>query len=157
MNAPNSSGRLPPGSAPTLASRSFTSGSCNALTVSACSFAMTSLFTAAGAKVEIRVADTPPETLEQTRLVGADTSGRPLAKVTVLAGTSARFLVVWITELPKDAKGYRVGVMESGRRWPDEDIPKTQWDLPHFIWMPGAELYGIQRIEYLDEVDSKTF
>ena len=26
-------------------------------------------------------------------------------------------------------KGYRVGVMESGPRWPDEKIPKTQWDL----------------------------
>jgi cholesterol oxidase len=49
-------------------------------------------------------------------------------------------------------KGYRVGVMESGRRWPDEDIPKTQWDLPHFLWFPAAELYGIQRIEYLDDV-----
>jgi cholesterol oxidase len=49
-------------------------------------------------------------------------------------------------------KGYRVGVMESGRRWRDEDIPKTQWDLPHFIWLPAAELYGIQRIEYLDDV-----
>ncbi len=33
-------------------------------------------------------------------------------------------------------KGYRVGVMESGRRWKDEDIPKTQWDLPHFLWQP---------------------
>ncbi len=49
-------------------------------------------------------------------------------------------------------KGYRVGVMESGRRWNDEDIPKSQWDLPHFLWMPGAELYGIQRVEYLDDV-----
>ncbi len=49
-------------------------------------------------------------------------------------------------------KGYRVGVMESGRRWLDEDIPKTEWDLPKFIWLPGAELYGIQRIEYLDDV-----
>ncbi len=49
-------------------------------------------------------------------------------------------------------KGYRVGVMESGRRWKDEDIPKTQWDLPHFLWLPAAELYGIQRIEYLDDV-----
>ena len=27
-------------------------------------------------------------------------------------------------------KGYRVGVMEAGRRWKDEDIPKTNWDLP---------------------------
>ena len=49
-------------------------------------------------------------------------------------------------------KGYRVGVMESGRRWNDEDMPKTQWDLPGFLWFPGAELYGIQRIEYLDDV-----
>jgi cholesterol oxidase len=49
-------------------------------------------------------------------------------------------------------KGYRVGVMESGRRWKDEDIPRTQWDLPHFLWLPAAELYGIQRIEYLDDV-----
>ena len=49
-------------------------------------------------------------------------------------------------------KGYRVGVMEAGRRWKDEDIPKTQWDLPHFLWFPAAELYGIQRIEYLDDV-----
>ena len=49
-------------------------------------------------------------------------------------------------------KGYRVGVMESGRRWKDEDIPKTQWDLPGFLWFPGAEFYGIQRIEYLDDV-----
>jgi cholesterol oxidase len=49
-------------------------------------------------------------------------------------------------------KGYRVAVMESGRRWKDEDIPKTQWDLPHFLWQPEAEMYGIQRIEYLDDV-----
>ena len=49
-------------------------------------------------------------------------------------------------------KGYRVGVMESGRRWKDEDIPKTQWNLPHFLWLPAAEMYGIQRIEYLDDV-----
>jgi pimeloyl-ACP methyl ester carboxylesterase len=49
-------------------------------------------------------------------------------------------------------KGYRVGVMESGRRWKDEDIPRTQWDLPSFLWLPAAELYGIQRIEPLDDV-----
>ena len=37
-------------------------------------------------------------------------------------------------------KGYRVGVMESGRRRKDEDIPETQWDVPGFLWFPGAEL-----------------
>ena len=49
-------------------------------------------------------------------------------------------------------KGYRVGVMEAGRRWRDEDIPKTNWDLKDYLWFPAAELYGIQRIEYLDDV-----
>src|SRR5262245_46807366 len=49
-------------------------------------------------------------------------------------------------------KGYRVGVMEAGRRWNDEDIPKTNWDLKHYLWFPAAELYGIQRLEYLDDV-----
>jgi cholesterol oxidase len=49
-------------------------------------------------------------------------------------------------------KGYRVGVMESGRRWKDEDIPQTNWDLKDYMWFPAAELYGIQRIEYLDDV-----
>jgi cholesterol oxidase len=49
-------------------------------------------------------------------------------------------------------KGYRVGVMEAGKRWNDTDIPKTNWDLKDYLWFPGAELYGIQRLEYLDDV-----
>src|SRR5262249_54346323 len=49
-------------------------------------------------------------------------------------------------------KGYRVGVMESGKRWNDDDLPKNQWHLPGFLWFPAAELYGIQRVEYLDDV-----
>ena len=57
-----------------------------------------------------------------------------------------------VSALRAAEKGYRVGVMESGRRWNDEDIPKTQWDLPHFLWFPAAEFYGIQRVEYLDDV-----
>jgi cholesterol oxidase len=49
-------------------------------------------------------------------------------------------------------KGYQVGVMESGRRWRDEDIPKTNWNLPSLLWLPALEMYGMQRIEYLDDV-----
>jgi cholesterol oxidase len=49
-------------------------------------------------------------------------------------------------------KGYRVGVMESGKRWKDEDILKSQWHLPGSLWFPAAGLYGIQRVEYLDDV-----
>lgn len=49
-------------------------------------------------------------------------------------------------------KGYRVAVLESGRRWPDEDIPKSSWEVSKFAWLPEAEMYGIQRIEFLDDV-----
>jgi cholesterol oxidase len=49
-------------------------------------------------------------------------------------------------------KGYRVGVMESGKRWNDEDLPHTNWDMRKFLWQPELEMYGIQRLEYLDDV-----
>jgi cholesterol oxidase len=42
--------------------------------------------------------------------------------------------------------------MEAGKRWADDDIPKTEWNLPRILWLPAAELYGIQRIEYLEDV-----
>ena len=49
-------------------------------------------------------------------------------------------------------KGYRVGVLEAGRRWPDDQTPKSSWDIRKFAWLPEAEMYGIQRIEVLDDV-----
>jgi len=49
-------------------------------------------------------------------------------------------------------KGYRVAVMESGKRWKDEDLPETSWDIHKFLWQPEVEMYGIQRLEYLDDV-----
>jgi cholesterol oxidase len=33
-------------------------------------------------------------------------------------------------------KGYRVGVMESGKRWNDEDIPDTNWNIRKYLWQP---------------------
>jgi hypothetical protein len=35
-------------------------------------------------------------------------------------------------------KGYRVGVMESGRRWPDSAIPKSNWDITKYLWQPDG-------------------
>jgi cholesterol oxidase len=39
-------------------------------------------------------------------------------------------------------KGYRVGVIEMGRRWTAEDFPKTTWNLRRWIWRPGLKLFG---------------
>ncbi len=49
-------------------------------------------------------------------------------------------------------KGYRVGVLEAGRRWPDDELPHTSWDLRKFLWAPELGMYGIQRLEFLDDV-----
>ena len=39
-------------------------------------------------------------------------------------------------------KGYSVGVIEMGRRWTEEDFPKTTWNLRKFLWRPGLKLFG---------------
>jgi len=49
-------------------------------------------------------------------------------------------------------KGYHVGVMEAGRRFLDSDIPETSWNVKKFVWQPEVELFGMQRIEYLEDV-----
>lgn len=57
-----------------------------------------------------------------------------------------------VAALRATEKGYRVGVMESGKRWPDDQIPTTSWDIRKFVWQPEAEMFGIQRMEFLDDV-----
>ena len=56
------------------------------------------------------------------------------------------------TALRLTEKGYRVGVLEAGRRFADEDFAKTSWDLRRFLWAPKLGCYGIQRIHLLRDV-----
>ena len=49
-------------------------------------------------------------------------------------------------------KGYRVGVLEAGRRFTPETLPSSSWDLKNFLWAPRAGMYGIQRIHMLRDV-----
>ncbi|WP_166851270.1 GMC family oxidoreductase N-terminal domain-containing protein [Isoptericola sp. BMS4] len=49
-------------------------------------------------------------------------------------------------------KGYRVGVLEAGRRFTDSELPRTSWDLRRFLWAPGLGCFGIQRIHRLRDV-----
>ncbi|GGT89242.1 GMC oxidoreductase [Streptomyces lateritius] len=57
-----------------------------------------------------------------------------------------------VTALRLTEKGYRVGVLEAGRRFGRGDLPKNSWDLKNFIWAPALGLYGIQRIHLLGNV-----
>jgi cholesterol oxidase len=49
-------------------------------------------------------------------------------------------------------KGYRVGVLEAGRRFADDEFAKTSWDTKNFLWAPEIGCYGIQRIRVLRDV-----
>ncbi len=57
-----------------------------------------------------------------------------------------------VTALRLTEKGYRVGVLEAGRRFADHEFAKTSWDLRKFLWMPRLGMYGIQRIHLLRNV-----
>ncbi|GAB3502976.1 GMC family oxidoreductase N-terminal domain-containing protein [Amycolatopsis cihanbeyliensis] len=49
-------------------------------------------------------------------------------------------------------KGYRVAVIEAGRRFADDEFAKTSWDLRNYLWAPRLGCYGIQRIHLLKDV-----
>jgi cholesterol oxidase len=49
-------------------------------------------------------------------------------------------------------KGYKVAVLEAGRRFADDDFPETSWHSRKFLWAPALGCYGIQRINLLSDV-----
>ncbi|WP_017589214.1 GMC oxidoreductase [Nocardiopsis ganjiahuensis] len=57
-----------------------------------------------------------------------------------------------VSALRLTEKGYRVGVLEAGRRFTPETLPSSSWDLKNFLWAPQAGMYGIQRIHLLRDV-----
>ncbi|MFF7889055.1 GMC family oxidoreductase N-terminal domain-containing protein [Streptomyces sp. NPDC020794] len=57
-----------------------------------------------------------------------------------------------VTALRLTEKGYRVGVLEAGRRFTRDALPKNSWDIKNYLWAPALGLYGIQRIHLLGNV-----
>ncbi|MEV0638856.1 GMC family oxidoreductase [Streptomyces sp. NPDC050619] len=57
-----------------------------------------------------------------------------------------------VTALRLTEKGYKVGVVEAGRRFTRETLPKNSWDLKNYLWAPKFNMYGIQRIHLLGNV-----
>ncbi|HEX5115205.1 MAG TPA: GMC family oxidoreductase [Pseudonocardiaceae bacterium] len=49
-------------------------------------------------------------------------------------------------------KGYRVAVVEAGRRFADDEFARTSWDLRRYLWAPTVGCFGIQRIHLLNNV-----
>jgi cholesterol oxidase len=57
-----------------------------------------------------------------------------------------------VTALRLTEKGYRVGVIEAGRRFADDEFADTSWDARRFLWAPKLGCKGIQRIHLLPDV-----
>ncbi|WP_405012940.1 GMC oxidoreductase [Kitasatospora sp. NBC_01539] len=77
----------------------------------------------------------------------ADNGGYDYDVVVVGSGFGGSVAALRLTE-----KGYRVAVLEAGRRWSAETLPKNSWDLRRYLWAPALGLFGIQRIHLLSNV-----
>jgi cholesterol oxidase len=49
-------------------------------------------------------------------------------------------------------KGYRVAVLEAGKRWHAADFPKSNWNAFKYLWAPRLRCFGIQNITLLKGV-----
>ena len=54
-----------------------------------------------------------------------------------------------VSALRLTEKGYKVAVLEAGRRFEDHEFAKNSFNLRKFLWMPALGCYGIQRIDFL--------
>lgn len=49
-------------------------------------------------------------------------------------------------------KGYRVGVIECGRRFRDEDFASSTWSLRRYFWAPRVGMRGIMRVSTFKDI-----
>jgi cholesterol oxidase len=79
--------------------------------------------------------------------VGASRADHDLDVVVVGSGFGGCTAALRLTE-----KGYRVAVLEAGRRFDETTLPKTSWRLRSFLWAPKLGCFGIQRLSLLKDV-----
>ncbi|WP_432135026.1 GMC oxidoreductase [Streptomyces sp. bgisy154] len=89
----------------------------------------------------------PHCTLEEEKHVPEDAYDYDYDVIVVGSGFGGSVSALRLTE-----KGYKVGVLEAGRRFTRATLPKNSWDLKNYLWAPRLGLYGIQRIHLLGNV-----
>src|SRR3989304_7747332 len=47
-------------------------------------------------------------------------------------------------------KGYSILVLERGKRFEDRDFPKTNWNLPKYLWLPPLRFFGIFEMTFMN-------
>lgn len=76
-----------------------------------------------------------------------DLAGETLDFVVIGSGFGGSVAALRLTE-----KGYRVLVLERGRRFNDEDFARTNWQVHKYLWLPAARCFGILQISLLNGV-----
>ncbi len=49
-------------------------------------------------------------------------------------------------------KGYRVAILEKGRRFRDQDFPRSNWNLRKYLWLPALKCFGIQKLTFFKKL-----
>ncbi|TNF37094.1 MAG: GMC family oxidoreductase [Deltaproteobacteria bacterium] len=57
-----------------------------------------------------------------------------------------------VSALRLTEKGYRVLLVEKGRRFDKRDFPKTNWDLSRWMWLPTLGLKGFFQMSFFEHV-----
>ena len=57
-----------------------------------------------------------------------------------------------VAALRLSEKGYRVLLLEKGKRFALGDFPKTNWDLRRWLWMPELAMHGIFKMTFFEHV-----
>ncbi|MEW2523435.1 GMC family oxidoreductase [Streptomyces sp. NPDC047071] len=84
---------------------------------------------------------------QENSVQSEDGAGHDYDVIVIGSGFGGSVAALRLTE-----KGYRVGVLEAGRRFTRATLPKNSWDLKNYLWAPALGLYGIQRIHLLGNV-----
>jgi cholesterol oxidase len=70
-----------------------------------------------------------------------------------VTGYDADFVVIGsgfggsVAALRLAQKGYRVVVLEAGRRWRPDEFPESSWDAKRYLWLPRLGCFGLQRLQ----------
>ena len=47
-------------------------------------------------------------------------------------------------------KGYSVLILERGKRFEDKDFPKSNWNLPKYLWLPALRFHGFFEMTFMN-------
>ena len=57
-----------------------------------------------------------------------------------------------VSALRLSEKGYKVLVIEKGKRYQSEDFPKSNWNLRKWLWLPSLHFFGIMKMTFYKHI-----